>query len=70
MRFILNRSGVLIPALGNKTVSGADKRHYFYQVPDVIDFLMQRWGKPHLILPYPPAGAGPQRHQVQFLEVP
>ena len=51
MSYILNQSGLLIPHIGHKTVSGADKHWYFYQVVDVIDFLTQRWGKPDLIVP-------------------
>ena len=59
MSYILNYSGVVIPSLGNKTVSGADGRQYFFRVADVIQFLTQQWGKSDLVLPYPPAGGGP-----------
>ena len=58
MSYILNQSGTLIPSLGDKTVSGANKRHYFFRVPDVIAFLTQHWGKPDLIVAYPPPGGG------------
>jgi hypothetical protein len=58
MSYILNYSGVHIPALGIKTASGSDKKNYFYRVPDVIDFLARQWGKPDLIVPYPPPGGG------------
>ena len=58
MSYILNQSGLLIPHIGHKTVSGADKHWYFYQVGDVIDFLTQRWGKPDLVMPYPPSNGG------------
>jgi hypothetical protein len=57
--YILNQSGVHIPQSKNKTVSGADKSNYFYRVADVIEFLKQRWGRPDLILQYPPSGGGP-----------
>ena len=58
MSYILNQSGIPIPHVGNKTVSGADKRWYFYRVKDVIDFLMLRWGKPDLVVPHPPSNSG------------
>ncbi len=58
MSYILNQSGIFIPATGSKTVTGADKRNYFFRVPDVINFLKQVWGKPDSIVPYPPAGGG------------
>lgn len=58
MSYILNQSGVTIPASTGKTVTGADKKNYFFRVPDLIDFLKQRWGNPDLILPYPPSGGG------------
>ncbi|AKJ28714.1 type VI secretion system amidase effector protein Tae4 [Caldimonas brevitalea] len=58
MSYILNQSGVLIPARPEATVTGADKRHYFYRVPDLISFLTQQWGKPDLVVPYPPPGGG------------
>ena len=56
MSYILNQSGILIPHISQKTVSGADKRWYFFRVEDVIDFLIQQWGKPDLIVSYPPSG--------------
>ena len=58
MSYILNHSSVFVPYIPGKTVSGADKRWYFHRVVDVIDFLTQRWGKPDLIVPYPPSGGG------------
>lgn len=58
MSYILNKSGMTIPHSGTKTVSGADKHQYFYRVPDLIEFLTQRWGKPDLTMPFPPSGGG------------
>jgi len=58
MSYILNQSGVLIPHIERKTVSGTDSHWYFYQIGDVINFLTQRWGKPDLIVRYPPSGGG------------
>lgn len=58
MSYILNKSGPIIPYSGNDTVSGADKQWYFFRVSKLIAFLKQRWGKPDLIVPYPPSGGG------------
>jgi hypothetical protein len=58
MSYILNQTNVLIPYTQGKTVSGADKRWYFYYVRDVIAFLRRQWGEPDLVVPYPPAGGG------------
>ncbi|MDY7577153.1 type VI secretion system amidase effector protein Tae4 [Herbaspirillum sp. RTI4] len=55
MSYILNQSGVIIPATPGKTKKGSDHRHYFYRVRDVIAFLKFRWGAPQ-VLAYPPAG--------------
>jgi hypothetical protein len=57
MSYILNQAGLLIPRLPGQTVSGADKRHYFFRVRDVIRFLEQRWGKPEIVN-YPPSSGG------------
>lgn len=53
MSYILNHSGMPIPRIMGKTVSGADKKWYFYRVRDLIDFLTQRWGQADLVLPFP-----------------
>lgn len=58
MSYILGRSGVQIPHVAGKTVSGADKRWYFFRVKHLIEFLSLQWGKPDLAAPYPPAGGG------------
>ncbi|MFD1556796.1 type VI secretion system amidase effector protein Tae4 [Paraburkholderia silviterrae] len=57
MSYILNQSGLVIPAIPGKTVSGADKRQYFFRVKDLIAFLKRQWGKPEVIQ-YPPRGGG------------
>lgn len=44
MSYILNECGVLIPFKSTQTVSGADKRWYFFRVKDVIAFLKKAWG--------------------------
>lgn len=46
MSYILNQSGLIIPAFRGQTVSGADKRQYFFRVNDLIRFLTSKWGKP------------------------
>ncbi|WP_279027136.1 type VI secretion system amidase effector protein Tae4 [Gibbsiella quercinecans] len=53
MSYVLNYTGHSIPRLGDKTVSGADRKWYFYRVRDLIDYLNKIWGKPDLIIDYP-----------------
>jgi len=57
MSYILNYSGMIIPAMSGQTVSGADNRQYFYRVRNLISFLVQHWGKPEIVR-YPPSGGG------------
>jgi len=57
MSYILNQSGVFIPASATKTKKGADKKNYFYRVKDVITFLKQKWGTAKVVR-YPPTGGG------------
>jgi len=57
MSYILNQSGLIIPQVRGRTVSGADRRWYFFRVRDLIAFLEQRWGTPDVIK-YPPPGGG------------
>ena len=59
MSYILNQSGVHIPFMAGRTVSGAHHQWYFHYVRDVIAFLKQRWGQPDIIAPYPDSGGGP-----------
>jgi hypothetical protein len=51
--YILNQSGTLIPQVGGKTVTGEDKKNYFYRVKDVIGFLNANWDKPDSLIKYP-----------------
>lgn len=60
MSFILNHSGMVLPRIAGKTVSGADRRQYFFRVRDLIGFLESRWGKPEIVA-YPPADGGALR---------
>jgi hypothetical protein len=57
MSYVLNQSGVIVPRLPRRTVSGADEKWHFYRVKDLIEFLRQRWGPPEVV-PFPPAGGG------------
>ena len=57
MSYILNQSGLFVPATPGKTKKGADHRNYFYRVTDVITFLNHRWGAPEVVA-YPPSGGG------------
>lgn len=57
MSYILNQSGLVIPTIAGKTVSGVDKRQYFFRVKDLIAFLQQRWGQPEIVN-NPPSGGG------------
>jgi hypothetical protein len=57
MSYILNQAGMTIPHIPGQTVSGADKRWYFYRVRNLIAFLGQRWGKAEIVK-YPPSGGG------------
>lgn len=58
MSYVLNESGTRIPYIEAETVSGADKRWYFFRIRNMITFLKKRWGAPE-VLAYPPAGGGP-----------
>lgn len=57
MSYILNQAGMVIPRIPGQTVSGADKRQYFFRVKNLIAFLEQRWGKAEVVK-YPPSGGG------------
>jgi hypothetical protein len=58
MSYILNQSGLLIPAIPGKTKKGADRKNYFFRVKDVIAFLTIKWGAPEIV-EYPASGGGP-----------
>ena len=57
MSYILNQCGLIIPSMPGQTVSGADRRQYFFRVKDLIAFLKLRWGQPEVVR-YPPSGGG------------
>jgi hypothetical protein len=56
MSYVLNRAGVLIPHLENKTVSGGDHYSYFFRVKDLLEFLRHSLGEPDSILTGPSTG--------------
>ncbi|WP_341674982.1 type VI secretion system amidase effector protein Tae4 [Niveibacterium sp. SC-1] len=69
MSYILGHCGVLIPAIAGRTVTGADRRNYFFRVPYLIEFLRHAWGKPEVIA-YPASSAALQgRRGVVLFEV-
>nr|WP_315215322.1 type VI secretion system amidase effector protein Tae4 [uncultured Duganella sp.] len=57
MSYILGEAGMALPAMRGKTVSGADKRQYFFRVRDLIAFLTRQWGKPEVV-DHPASGGG------------
>jgi len=68
MSYILNEAGLAVPTVRGQTVSGADKRQYFFRVRDLIGFLRQRWGNPDIVK-FPPAGAFSGQKGVILFEV-
>ncbi|MCL2076592.1 MAG: type VI secretion system amidase effector protein Tae4 [Betaproteobacteria bacterium] len=68
MSYILNQTGTYIPATRGKTVTGKDKKNYFFRVRNLIDFLRQQWGSPEVIK-YPPPDALAGRKGVILFEV-
>ncbi|WP_144638914.1 type VI secretion system amidase effector protein Tae4 [Bordetella genomosp. 13] len=58
MSYILNYSGTPVPFVPGATVSGDDKRWYFYRVRGLILYLAKIWGKPEVVQ-YPPTDGGP-----------
>ena len=68
MSYILNQTGTYIPAIANKTVTGKDRRNYFYRVNDLADFLRRHWGKPKIIK-YPPSNALIRQKGIILFEV-
>lgn len=53
MSYVLNYTGHPVPRIGQLTVSGADKKWYFFRVRDLIPYLTKTWGKPDMIVNYP-----------------
>lgn len=68
MSYILNQTGMRVPAMLRETVTGKDQRNYFFRVGDLIDFLRLQWGAPEVIQ-YPPLGALAGQQGVILFEV-
>lgn len=68
MSYILNHTGTYVPPISGKTVTGKDKRNYFFRVSNLIDFLRHQWGAPEVIK-YPPSGALAGRKGAILFEV-
>lgn len=46
MSYIINYSGMKIPAVAGKTVTGADGNNYFFRILDLYNFLKDNLGTP------------------------
>ncbi|WMD18641.1 T6SS effector amidase Tae4 family protein [Achromobacter seleniivolatilans] len=57
LSYILNQAGMSIPHMPGQTVSGSDKKSYFYRVKNLISFLESRWGKAEIVKYQPSGGA-------------
>lgn len=55
MSYVLNNTGVKIPYMSGKTVSGGKGNWYLYKVRDLIDFLYSTFGKPDITINTPTA---------------
>lgn len=53
MSYVLNHTGHPIPRNVPLTVSGGDKKWYYYRVKDLIRYLRSEWGEPDSIISYP-----------------
>lgn len=53
MSYVLNKSGVKVPFMAGKTVSGGKGNWYLYKVRDLIDFLYNKFGDPDVIIENP-----------------
>ncbi|HZJ97105.1 MAG TPA: type VI secretion system amidase effector protein Tae4 [Oligella sp.] len=49
LSYILNESGLKVPAIPGKTVSGSDGSQYFFRVRDLNEFLILSLGKPEVV---------------------
>ncbi|MCI3946928.1 cytoplasmic protein [Pseudomonas syringae] len=55
--YILNYSGFALPKVPNETVTGGDKKQYFYRIHNLVTFLKDHWGRPDVVR-YPPSDGG------------
>ncbi|MDR2924628.1 MAG: type VI secretion system amidase effector protein Tae4 [Azoarcus sp.] len=68
MSYILNQTGTYIPRIPGQTVTGEDKRNYFFRVNNLINFLRHQWGAPETIK-YPPSAALAGQKGVVLFEI-
>lgn len=57
MSYILNQSGLIIPAIPGRTKKGADGKNYFYRVIEMIEYLKKSWKLPEVV-EFPGSGGG------------
>lgn len=53
MSYVLNKTGIKIPFMKGKTVSGGHGNWYIYKVKDLIQFLHDTFGKPDVVIQDP-----------------
>ncbi|MFT6449680.1 MAG: hypothetical protein ACJAW8_002047 [Oleispira sp.] len=53
MSYVLNKTGIKIPYMAGKTVSGEKGNWYLYKVRDLIDFLYKTLGEPNVTIENP-----------------
>ena len=68
LSYILNHSGLLIPREPGQTVSGADKKQYYFRVKYLLNFLERCWGNAEVV-DYPPVNALKGKKGVIIFEV-
>ncbi|WP_235812021.1 T6SS effector amidase Tae4 family protein, partial [Pseudomonas savastanoi] len=47
--YLLNYAGSAVPRVLGETVTGGDKKQYFYRIENLIAFLKDNWGKPEIV---------------------
>ncbi|NVL30582.1 cytoplasmic protein [Pseudomonas syringae pv. actinidiae] len=55
--YIFNYSGFTVPKVSGETVTGGDKKQYFYRINNLVIFLKSQWGRPDVVR-YPPSDGG------------
>ncbi|MBL1432920.1 MAG: type VI secretion system amidase effector protein Tae4 [Gammaproteobacteria bacterium] len=53
MSYVLNQTGIKVPHMPGKTVSGGDGSWYMYKVKDLLDFLRRNFGEPDITISSP-----------------
>lgn len=68
MSYVLNQTGVPVPATGYHVVSGADHKWYMYRVNEMMTFLAQIFGKPDVEVKAPHERAFAGRHGILVVQ--